>query len=124
MSNAHILNADCLAALRDMPDASVDAIVTAEAMRREDVLTRVVLLSDGVASLGITDPAAFEALARQAHDREIGITTVGMGTAIDYALLDTLARTAGALHDDTCEVTVIGPALIGGSHGYQLLARC
>lgn len=72
-----------------------EALVTAEAMRREDVLTRVVLLSDGVASLGITDPAAFEALARQAHDREIGITTVGMGTAIDYALLDTLARTAG-----------------------------
>lgn len=28
MSNAHILSADCLAALRDMPDASVDAIVT------------------------------------------------------------------------------------------------
>lgn len=28
MSNAHVLNADCLAALRDMPDASVDAIVT------------------------------------------------------------------------------------------------
>ena len=28
MSTAHVLNADCLAALRDMPDASVDAIVT------------------------------------------------------------------------------------------------
>ena len=28
MSNARILNADCLAALRDMPDASVDAVVT------------------------------------------------------------------------------------------------
>ena len=24
----HVLNADCLAALRDMPDASVDAVVT------------------------------------------------------------------------------------------------
>ena len=28
MSSARVLNADCLAALRDMPDASVDAIVT------------------------------------------------------------------------------------------------
>ena len=28
MSNARIINADCLAALRDMPDASVDAVVT------------------------------------------------------------------------------------------------
>lgn len=28
MSTAHVLNADCLAALRDMPDASVDAVVT------------------------------------------------------------------------------------------------
>ena len=28
MSAAHVLNADCLAALRDVPDASVDAIVT------------------------------------------------------------------------------------------------
>lgn len=72
-----------------------EALVTAEAMRREGVLTRVVVLSDGVASLGITDPAAFEALARRAHDEEIAITTVGMGTAIDYALLDSLARTAG-----------------------------
>ena len=26
MSNAHVLNADCLPALRDMPDASVDAV--------------------------------------------------------------------------------------------------
>lgn len=24
--SAHVLNADCLAALRDMPDASVDAV--------------------------------------------------------------------------------------------------
>lgn len=28
MSNARVLNADCLTALRDMPDASVDAVVT------------------------------------------------------------------------------------------------
>lgn len=28
MSNAHVIHADCLTALRDMPDASVDAIVT------------------------------------------------------------------------------------------------
>ena len=28
MSAAHVLNADCLTALRDMPDASVDAVVT------------------------------------------------------------------------------------------------
>lgn len=28
MSNAHVLNTDCLSALRDMPDASVDAVVT------------------------------------------------------------------------------------------------
>lgn len=28
MSAVHVLNADCLAALRDMPDASVDAVVT------------------------------------------------------------------------------------------------
>lgn len=28
MSNAHVIHADCLTALRDMPDASVDAVVT------------------------------------------------------------------------------------------------
>lgn len=71
------------------------ALRTADAMRRDGVVTRMIVLSDGVASVGVTDRGSFDALARDAHDRGIAITTVGMGTAIDHALLESVARTAG-----------------------------
>lgn len=56
---------------------------------------RVILLSDGVASVGVRDRGSFDALARQAHDARVSLTTVGMGDAIDFALLEALATTAG-----------------------------
>lgn len=56
---------------------------------------RLILLSDGMASVGVRDRGSFDALARQAHDARITITTVGMGDAIDFALLEALATNAG-----------------------------
>lgn len=64
--------------------------------------------------------------ARDRRHRPVGHGWHGSGQIHDYLsdiAVHSLARTAGALQDDTCEVTVIGPALIGGSHGYRLLAR-
>jgi Ca-activated chloride channel family protein len=61
-------------------------------------LRHLILLSDGIASVGVRDRAAFDALARRAHDARVTLTTVGMGDAIDFALLEALATTAGGEH--------------------------
>jgi Ca-activated chloride channel family protein len=71
------------------------ALELAGRMHTADATTRVIVLSDGVPSIGVTDPSAFAQLSRDAHDAAISITTVGMGSAIDYDLLDSIARTAG-----------------------------
>lgn len=71
------------------------ALEIARGMQAPDASTRVIVLSDGVPSLGVTDRGAFQSLSRSAHDAAISITTVGMGSAIDYDLLDAIARTAG-----------------------------
>ncbi len=56
---------------------------------------RLVLLSDGVATVGETRPEALGRLADALHARSISLTTVGMGEQIDFSLLESLANGAG-----------------------------
>jgi Mg-chelatase subunit ChlD len=56
---------------------------------------RLVVLSDGVATIGETSPAALVHYADAARARTIGITTIGMGEQIDFSLLESLANGAG-----------------------------
>lgn len=79
----------------NLHDGLTKALLTADAMRGDGAVTRVVLLSDGIASVGVTEPHAFDRLARWAASRSISITTVGMGREIDFLLLESLARAAG-----------------------------
>lgn len=48
----------------------------------EGQMNRVLLLSDGLANVGITDPARLVAMARQ--KREEGVTTTTMGVGLDF----------------------------------------
>lgn len=60
--------------------------------------TRVVLISDGMPTVGVTDPDTIVrsvAPLRQAH---VPVTAVGVGDAIDFALLEALGRDGGGFH--------------------------
>ena len=58
-------------------------------------VTRVVLLSDGVATVGQTRPDVLARYADAARARTIALTTIGMGEQIDFGLLESLANGAG-----------------------------
>jgi len=53
---------------------------------------RVILLSDGVATAGITSPATIAGLAEQYAEEGIGLTTIGVGEEFDVQLMRTLAE--------------------------------
>jgi len=56
---------------------------------------KVLLLTDGLANVGVTDPEALVALARQAGDDGIGTTTIGFGLDFDEVLLTRMADAGG-----------------------------
>lgn len=53
---------------------------------------RVILLTDGIANVGVTDPDQIARDARTYNDRGIYLSTVGLGKDINDALLSNLAR--------------------------------
>lgn len=60
---------------------------------------RVILLSDGIANVGLTDPARIAADARYYNDRGIYLSTIGLGLDFNDTLLSTLAYQGhGAYH--------------------------
>lgn len=58
-------------------------------------LNVVVLLSDGLANAGVTDPREIARHAQRAREEGVRITTMGMGLAYDEDLLTSLALEAG-----------------------------
>ncbi|MFO7586760.1 MAG: VWA domain-containing protein [Gemmatimonadota bacterium] len=66
------------------------------ANRREGAVNRILLLTDGLANVGITEPAKLEGLCRTAA-AEHGITTTTIGFGADYAeqLLQAMADAGG-----------------------------
>lgn len=56
---------------------------------------RVVLLSDGVANIGVTEPEQIRALAAQQADRGVGLSALGVGVEFNEDLLASLADMGG-----------------------------
>lgn len=61
------------------------------ANQREEGVNRVILLTDGLANQGITNPTKLVRLARQARRRGISTTTIGFGPQFDEDLLRDMA---------------------------------
>jgi len=62
------------------------------ALKREGYLNRVILLSDGLANMGITDIGQLSTIASNAAKRGIHITTMGLGLNYDENLMMNLAE--------------------------------
>lgn len=66
-----------------------------ERHKRPDGLNRILLLTDGLANQGITDPDALMGLCRTAAEEGITTTTIGFGRDFDELLLGSMADAGG-----------------------------
>ena len=64
-----------------------------------DRLDRIILLSDGLANVGPSDPHTFEELGRRLGGRGVSVTTVGLGRGYNEDLMARLAGASDGNHD-------------------------
>ena len=60
-----------------------------------EYVNRVILLSDGLANQGITNPAALERIAQRYRARSISLTTMGVGLDYNENLMSALSESGG-----------------------------
>ncbi|MBD0328941.1 MAG: VWA domain-containing protein [Thermoleophilia bacterium] len=56
---------------------------------------KILLLTDGLANVGVTDPGTLAGLAERARGRGVGTTTIGFGADFDEELLEAMADAGG-----------------------------
>jgi Ca-activated chloride channel homolog len=74
---------------------------------------RVLLVSDGHANAGITDPAALSGVAAEAYSRNVTTSTLGFGLGYDERIMSALAR-GGSGNELFAEEPDTASALIAG----------
>lgn len=62
---------------------------------KDEVVSRVMLLSDGLANQGITDPDDIARLVREAKSKGVRISTLGLGRDYDEDLMQLIAENGG-----------------------------
>jgi secreted protein with Ig-like and vWFA domain len=60
-----------------------------------EAITRVLLLSDGLANRGVTDPWEVAGLVREARKRGVRISTLGLGLEYNEDLMQAIAESGG-----------------------------
>ncbi len=73
-------------------DGLFSAFSLASELKSEDRETRVLLLSDGVATAGFLEPQRIQSLARAYIAEGIGLTTIGVGKEFDLELMRGLSE--------------------------------
>ena len=58
-------------------------------------ITRVILMSDGLANTGVTDPAEIARLVRDAKGSGVRVSTIGLGREYDEDLMQAIAENGG-----------------------------
>jgi Ca-activated chloride channel family protein len=64
-------------------------------MKKDGTVQRVILLSDGHANSGVTNPTKLSAIAREYQHGGIGISTIGLGDGFDEELMEGIADGGG-----------------------------
>ena len=70
-------------------------LLQAEKFAGREYINRVVLLSDGLANVGMIDPASLNSVARRYRNRSISITTMGVGLDYNENLMMGLSESGG-----------------------------
>jgi Ca-activated chloride channel family protein len=70
----------------------IEAIDQSKTYHGEEMLSRVILVSDGLANTGVTDPELLARYAASAAERGISVTAIGLGSDFDEDLLLALAN--------------------------------
>lgn len=65
---------------------------------RKDATNRVILLTDGIANVGVTEPAKIAADSSEFNGTGIDLSTIGVGLDLNNDLLRTLAKTGRGLY--------------------------
>jgi len=65
---------------------------------RSGATNRVILLTDGIANVGVTDPTRIAADSLECNGRGIDLSTIGVGLDLNNDLLRTLARSGRGLY--------------------------
>lgn len=73
----------------------VEGFHQAEMNVRKEYVNRVVLLSDGLANTGITNPSELDRIARRFRSKSIALTTMGVGIDYNENLMVGLAENGG-----------------------------
>jgi Ca-activated chloride channel family protein len=69
--------------------------LAADATTSPGRVRRTILLTDGQANIGVTDPAAITSIATDYRERGVGTTTVGVGLHFDEMLLSAMSEAGG-----------------------------
>ncbi len=78
--------------------AGVEQLTLAAKRSDSATVTRVLLLSDGLANQGVTDPEQIKARVRDAKHAGIRITTLGLGRDYDEDLMQMIAEQGGGAY--------------------------
>lgn len=73
----------------------LEGLHQAEQNSRKEFVNRVILLSDGLANAGITDPVELNTLARKFRNKGISISTMGVGLDYNENLMMGLSESGG-----------------------------
>jgi Ca-activated chloride channel family protein len=73
----------------------LEACAQVEKRLHQPGLHHVILLTDGLANRGVSDPRALVSLVQRAKARGIGVTTIGVGTDFNESLLTQMAQVGG-----------------------------
>ena len=66
-----------------------------KSIEADDAINRVLLLSDGLANVGVTDPRQIRRLVRAAKSDGVRVSTMGLGRDYDEDLMQDIAENAG-----------------------------
>lgn len=85
-----------------------------EALRhyRQDATNRVILLTDGIANRGVTEPSAIARDSLRFNDRGIDLSTIGVGLDLNEDLLRQLAKSGRGLFHFVADVQDIEKVFI------------